>query len=217
MDTSHWGHCFGVVTIKDAHSKQVLWRKFIYRNERVSDYLEGVAFIEDSGFIIKGIVCDGIKGLAKSLEKYPVQYCQFHQVKYVRLKLTKHPESEAAQELLELCKFMFKTDKESFVGAFEEWLERHKDYLEERSLPDERGKTHYLHKPLRSAYLSIRRNMGRLWTWYDQIHLGIPNTNNGIEALFTDLKSKLRAHSGLTVGNREQFIDEYFGRSFLRR
>lgn len=70
-----------------------------------------------------------------------------------------------------------------------------------------------MHKPLRSAYNSLRRNMDRLWTWYDRIDLGIPNTNNGIEALFTDLKSKLRVHNGLTLKHREQFIDEYFARS----
>ena len=57
MDTTYWGHNFGVVTIKDAHRKNVLWRKFIYRNERIADYLEGVKYLEDSGFEIKGVVC----------------------------------------------------------------------------------------------------------------------------------------------------------------
>lgn len=116
MDTSYWGHDFGVVTIKDAHGKRVLWRKFIYRNERIAGYLEGVEYLERNGFTIRGVVCDGLKGLANSLEGRPVQYCQFHQVKYVRLKLTKHPENQAGKDLLELCGFMFRTDRESFVG-----------------------------------------------------------------------------------------------------
>ena len=37
---------------------------------------------------------------------------------------------------------------------------------------------------LRSAYLSIRRNMKRLWTFYDYRDRVIPNTNNGLEAIF---------------------------------
>lgn len=213
MDATYWGHNFGVVTIKDAHRKNVLWRKFIYRNERIADYLEGVKYLEDNHFRIKGIVCDGLRGLIRSLERYPVQYCQFHQVKFVRLKLTKHPESEAGKELLDLCKLMFHTDKESFIGALDEWHARHCEYLFERSDPDEKGRTHYLHKRLRSAYLSLCRNMDNLWVWYDNMGLGIPNTNNGIEALFTDLKTKLRVHNGLSRKNREQFIDEYFAKT----
>lgn len=93
---------------------------------------------------------------------------------------------------------MFHTDKESFKGAFELWREKHNDYLSERSTPDEKGRTHYLHKRLRSAFLSVQRNMDSLWVWYDHKELNIPNTNNGIEALFTDLKTKLRVHNGLS-------------------
>lgn len=212
MDSSYWGSKFGLVAIKDAQRKHVLWRKFIYRHERVSDYLEGVEYLEKNGYAIKGIVCDGMRGLIKALSRYPVQYCQFHQAKYVQIKLTKHPESKAGQELLKLCAFMFRTDKESFVGVFGEWYDRHSDYLNERSAPDAKGKTHYMHKPLRSAFLSVKRNMEHLWVWYDQIELGIPNTNNGIEAFFTDLKSKLRVHNGLALKNREKFIDEYLSR-----
>jgi len=38
----------------------------------------------------------------------------------------------------------------------------------------------------------------------------IPNTNNGLEGQFTDLKSKLRNHNGLSKKQRQLFIDEYF-------
>lgn len=67
MDTRYCGHDFGVVAIKDAHRKNVLWRKFIYRNERIADYLEGVKYLEDNELEIIGIVCDGLRGLIKSL------------------------------------------------------------------------------------------------------------------------------------------------------
>ena len=68
---------------------------------------------------------------------------------------------------------------------------------------------------LRSAYLSIKRNMPYLWTWYDNIDIGIPNTNNGLEGKFSDLKSKLRNHNGLSKEHRMVFIDEYFRATFL--
>ena len=67
----------------------------------------------------------------------------------------------------------------------------------------------YMRPRLRSAYLSIKRNMKRLWTFYDYKDKVIPNTNNGLEAVFADIKSKVRAHSGLTRKHRMKLIDEY--------
>ena len=59
---------------------------------------------------------------------------------------------------------------------------------------------------LRSAYLCIKRNMKRLWVFYDYKDRVIPNTNNGLEAVFSDIKSKVRVHSGLTRKHRMKLI-----------
>jgi hypothetical protein len=56
--------------------------------------------------------------------------------------------------------------------------------------------------------------MPYLWTFYDHMDIGIPNTNNGLEGQFTDLKTKLRNHSGLSKEHRKLFIDEYFKDGF---
>jgi hypothetical protein len=56
--------------------------------------------------------------------------------------------------------------------------------------------------------------MKYLWTFYDKAELGIPNTNNALEGLFTDLKTKLRNHNGLSKEHRKVFIDEYFKSTF---
>lgn len=47
-------------------------------------------------------------------------------------------------------------------------------------------------------YLNIRRNMKRLCTFYNYKDRGITNTNNGLEAVSADIKSKVRIHSKLT-------------------
>lgn len=49
--------------------------------------------------------------------------------------------------------------------------------------------------------------MKSLWTFYDYKDRGIPNTNNGLEAAFADIKSKVRVHSGLTREYRIKLID----------
>lgn len=214
MDATYRGKQFGVMVFKDALTKQVLWYKFLNKKETIKDYLEGIAYIEQH-YVIRGGVCDGLKGLINALDRYPIQYCQFHQVKTIRTYLTQHPESLAGKELLALTYMMKDTDKESFVGAFGEWCIRHDAFLKERSKPNKKGKTHYIHKRLRSAYLSLKRNMPYLWVWHDHIELGIPPTNNGIEAMFTDLKTHMRLHNGLNREHQKTFIEEYFRRTHL--
>ena len=210
------GWRFGVVVFKDARTGKVLWRKFIRQKETLADYQEGIGWLEKHRFVIEGVVCDGLRGMFQMLGKYLVQKCQFHQVKIVQKYLTRRPDLPASRELLELVRLMVHTDKESFVGAFEEWCERWADFLKERSRDPSTGKSHYTHRKLRSAYLSIKRNMPYLWTWYDHRGMDIPNTNNALEGMFTDLKSKLRNHNSLTKERRMKFIDEYFRATFRR-
>jgi hypothetical protein len=174
----------------------------------VADYQEGVAWLESKGFKIEGIVCDGLRGLFAVFSDYRVQMCQFHQVKIIQRYLTKQPALDASEELLGVIKLLAHTDKESFVGMFQQWETKWADFLKERAIDIKTNKTHYLHKRLRSAYLSIKRNMPYLWTWYDNLGtVEIPNTNNGLEGQFTDLKTKLRNHNGLSKAHRKIFID----------
>lgn len=208
MDTTYWGRNFGLMVIKDSIRKRILWRKYV-RHESIADYLEGVDFLETHGYRIWGIVCDGMRGLMQALSRYPVQMCQFHQIMIVRRYLTQDPDLEASRKLLALINGITTMEKESFVGAFEEWYDKYKDILNQRT-SDKRFKTPpYMRPKLRSAYLSIRRNMRWLWTFYDYTDRLIPNTNNGLEGIFSDIKSKVRVHSGIKRENRKKLIDEY--------
>ena len=198
MDTTYWGRNFGLMVIKDAYRNKLLWRKYV-RYETTADYLKGVNWLKEHGFRIYGVVIDGLRGLAEALRTYPVQHCQFHQMMTVRHYLTGNPDIEASRELLSLVSSMTRMDKESFIGAFDEWYVKYKDVLNER-VQDRRMKTPpYMRPRLRSAYLSIRRNMKRLWTFYDYKDRVIPNTNNGLEAVFADIKSKVRVRITLFV------------------
>jgi hypothetical protein len=209
IDTTYFGRNFGVVVFKDSRSKSVLWHKFV-RYETIADYAEGVDYLVSQGFTIDGIVCDGVRGIFQLFSDYNVQMCQYHQLRIVQRYLTKSPELPASIELLAITNLLSKTDKESFVGAFSDWYERWNDFLNERK-KDNAGKSYYVHKKLRSAYLSLKRNMQYLWTWYDKTELEIPNTNNALEGMFADLKNKLRNHPGVIKrkkkkGNRILFL-----------
>lgn len=134
----------------------------------------------------------------------------------VRRYLTQDPDLDASRDLLNLVNIITKTDKESFIGAFDEWHETYKDVLNER-VRDKRIKRRtppYMRPKLRSAYLSLKRNMPLLWTFYDHPETGLPNTNNGLEGLFSDLKSKIRVHSGIGREQRKKLLDEYIRRHY---
>ncbi|MBQ0087704.1 MAG: hypothetical protein KBS72_08495 [Bacteroidales bacterium] len=60
----------------------------------------------------------------------------------------------------------------------------------------------------------LKRNMPLLWTFYDHPETGLPNTNNGIEGMFSDLKTKVRVHSGICRDNRRKLLDEYIKRNY---
>ena len=215
MDTTYWGRSFGLMVIRDALRGNVLWHKYV-RHETVAQYVEGVNWLRSNGFRIYGAVIDGMKGLPQALKPVPVQMCQFHQMLIVRRYLTQDPEIEASRNLLELVNGMAVTDKESFIGAFNEWYDKYRDVVNER-VHDGRIKRRtppYMRPRLRSAYLSVKRNMPLLWTFYDHPETGLPNTNNALEGLFSDLKTKVRVHSGISREHREKLLDEYIRRHY---
>lgn len=209
MDASYWGWKFGVVVIKDHISGNVVWHKFIERKERIDDYAEGISFLEKEGYEIICVVSDGLKGLRGRLSGYRFQYCQFHQLQTIRRKLTDHPKLPASIELMEISKLLCHTDKESFVGVLNGWFVRWETFLKERTR-DGDGRSRYTHKNLRSAYLSLKRNMPYLWTYHDNCDLNIPNTNNGMESLFSWIKRKLKNHNGISLERRKMLISKLF-------
>ena len=215
MDTTYWGRRFGLMAIRDALRSKVLWRKYV-THETIADYMEGIHWLEKNHFKIYGVVIDGMKGLDKSLYPYPVQLCQFHQMLIVRRYITQDPDIEASKALLDLTNDITRMDKESFVGALDDWYEKYKDVVNER-VQDRRIKRKtppYMRPRLRSAYLSLKRNMPLLWTFYDHPEIGLPNTNNGIEGMFSDIKTKVRVHSGISRDNRKKLLDEYIKRNY---
>lgn len=215
LDTTYWGRNFGLMVIKDALRNKILWHKYV-RNETISQYIEGISWLKSNDFRIYGAVIDGMRGLAQALYPIPVQMCQFHQILITRRYLTQEPELDASIELLSLVKNITKMDKESFVGAFNDWSEKYQNVINER-IRDKRIKRHtppYMRPRLRSAYLSLRRNMNLLWTFYDRPETGLPNTNNALEGVFSDIKSKVRAHRGISKNNRRKLLDEYIMRHY---
>lgn len=207
MDTTYFGRVFGVMLFKDAYTGENLYKTYV-KIETNKEYLTGITHLIEQGFVVKGIVCDGRKGLLQLFGKIPIQMCNFHQVAIIRRYLTKKPKMQASKELWEHVLLLKDIDKESFEGGLDAWHLKWKAFLNEKKI-DTNGKNRYVHKKLRSAYRSLTTNLPWLFTWYDNMKLEIPNTTNAIDGHFSDLKNKLRNHNGLSEKRKKKFIDEF--------
>lgn len=208
MDTCYFGREYGVMVFRDEYSKKNLHWKFV-RHESLEEYISGIEWLKNEGWKIQGIVCDGKRGLFSAFGNMPVQMCQFHQMMIVTRYITKNPKTVASQELKELVDLLTQTDKESFAGGLNDWQIKWKDFISEKTYNEQnKRKWHYTHKRLRSAYNSLKNNLPYLFTWYDNMHLKIPNTINSLEGIFSNLKSKLRVHAGLIKDRKIKLINQ---------
>ena len=208
MDTTYWGTSFGMMLFKDAITKENLLKYYV-EYETNALYKRGIKELKSEGFEIVAIVCDGRRGLINSFSDIPVQMCQFHQSAIIRRYITKRPRLFASIELQNIVSMMKEMNKESFEGVLDLWYSRWKSFLDERTINEKTGKTHYTHKRLRSAYRSLQTNLPWLFTWNEHIDLKIPNTTNTLEGHFADLKNKLRNHNGLSPVRKMKFINGF--------
>jgi len=103
----------------------------------------------------------------------------------------------ATKKQKNLSKMQFSTHKEKW-----------KEFLKERTVNHETGKWFYTHKRLRSAYRSLKTNLPYLFTYQKYPKLNIPNTTNSLDGTFSNFKSLLRMHKGLTRARRYKVICE---------
>ena len=158
MDTTYWGRNFGLMLFKDAYSKEnLLW--YYVKSETNALYIKGINELKSKSFEVVAIVCDGRKGLVGAFKDIPVQLCQFHQVATIRRYITKNPKMRASIDLKLHVAMLKNTDKESFEGGLKIWFIKWENFLNERTINIETGKSYFIHKRLRSAYRSLNTNM----------------------------------------------------------
>ena len=211
MDTTYFGRKWGVMVLYDAISKRAL-SVLEVKNETIERYRQEVAALQERGVVIQSIICDGKSGLLGSFLDIPVQMCQFHQIKIIVRHLTRKPKSPAAQALRALSLILTESTQAAFEAALKRWYEQYAAFLNERSVNEETGRSHYTHKRLRTAYNSLKRHLPWLFTFEDFPALSIPNTTNLLEGKFGDMKRLLKCHHGLKKANKILFINDYFAK-----
>lgn len=211
-DTTFWGRSYGVCVFRSWTLKRNIWWNEV-PSEKVIHYHYGRKILEERGWRFTAAVIDGRRGLATVFKDIPVQVCHFHQLKIITRYLTRRPKTVAGAELRQLALTLSRTDEQTFTKALTEWEKRWQRFITEKTRPLGTNRWHYTHKNVRSAFLSLKRNLLNLFTYLRHPHLNIPNTTNTIDGYFASVKKKVAAHHGLRKDRRYKLISELLKRS----
>ena len=88
------------------------------------------------------------------------------------------------------------TTQNIFTKKLNEWYEKYKDFLAERTINPDTLKEAFTHQKLVSAYKSLRTNLPYLFTYKNHKEYKIHNTTNAIDGgVFSPMKKLLKIHS----------------------
>lgn len=206
MDTTYYKRTFGLMVWRDWYRRENVLREYVVY-ETVAAYKAGIAHLQEVGWVILGIVCDGRRGVLNGFSGIPTQMCHFHQTQIVQRYITQNPKLAASKELKEIVKWLSITDRESFTELLKRWREKWRLFLSEKTVDPITGGSHYTHRRLRSAYRSLKANLPYLYTYLDYPNRNIPNTTNSLEGTFSNIDTKLRVHHGLKKHRKTKVID----------
>ena len=129
-------------------------------------------------------------------------------MKTVTRYLTRRPETLAGQELRSITLKLARSNEKEFTKYLNDWYKHWKNFITLKTYVAGTKYWYYTHKNVRGAYKSLERNLPFLFTYQKYPKLGIPNTTNSLDGMFTQLKAKLSIHRGLRKDRRFKVISE---------
>lgn len=192
------------VVFRDPKRKENLWWKS-GKEETESMYREGRIYLESLGYEIASVTGDGFSGLRKGFFGIQFQMCLKHMKDIIQRGTTKNPVLEAGQVLLALSKTLHKTDKITFESRVKLYLERYRDFLNEKTTSLETGVSEFTHKDLRQAVMSLIKFLPYLFTYENDKN--IPRTSNSLEGHFSHIKDILSIHRGMSRPLKEKVLE----------
>jgi hypothetical protein len=136
--------------------------------------------------------------------------CHFHQKKTIQRYITMHPRLEAGKDLQKLMHSLTSTTQTIFTKNLNEWYEKYKDFLAEKTINYDTLQESFTHRKLVSAYKSLVTNLPYLFTYKNQKNILIHNTTNAIDGgVFSPMKKLLKIHNGFTKSLKLKMVDDY--------
>lgn len=209
-DTTFFGKTWGVCVFRAPHLKKNPWWTEVEK-EVMATYYYGRKILEDKGWTFTAAVVDGRRGMTTVFKDIPVQICQFHQMRMVTKYLTRRPETLSGQELRAIMLQLPRSKEKEFSKLLNRWKKDWNEILTDKTHILGTNRWYYTHKKVRSAYMSLERNLPYLFTYQRYPELHIPNTTNSLDGSFTHLKDKTNIHHGLRRDRRYKMIEEILG------
>ena len=189
------------------------------RRENYHEYMYCLSRLHELGYVVESVTSDKHGSLVSSVKtifpEIPHQYCTVHIQRRCQSLLTKNPETQAGKDLLEVVLFINRirthNDKEIFLRWLKRYEKRYQAFINQRTYsldPYSEKRWWYTHKNLRTAFRHLRSSTDNMFHYLNNPN--IPKDTNGLEVEFSHLKTKLRAHCGLTRERRARFIRWYW-------
>lgn len=193
-----------IIVFRDPKEKENLW--WVYGDtETQSLYRQGRDRLEQLGYTILSVTGDGFRGLRSAFFGIPFQMCHVHMERIVIRATTRNPKLMESQILLALIKTLFDTDAETFKRRFYLYIERYRDFLNERAVSDSTGTWWYVHDEVRRAVFSLQRLLPYLFTY--TAHDDIQRTTNSLEGHFRHVNEVTAVHCGLSKQQKMKVLD----------
>jgi uncharacterized protein YcbK (DUF882 family) len=121
-----------------------------------------------------------------------------------------HPRLEAGKDLQKIMYNLTSTTQTIFTKKLNEWHEKHKDFLAEKTINPDTMKESFTHQKLVSAYRSLKTNLPYLFTYKNYKEYKIHNTTNAIDGgVFSPMKKLLKIHNGFSKSLKLKMVDDY--------
>lgn len=200
------------------YRNQSIKRTLFYRQsdgEYYDEILEDLRAILSLGVKIESVTCDGkpaiLKAVRKADKNIVIQRCVVHIQLMSKIWLTQNPQSDAGRELLSITqKIHAITDHNSWghwVVSLVGWEQKYRDYLNQKTLKEDNGRSWYTHKMVRRSFITIRRALPNMFHYLDNPN--IPKSTNSLESFFGHLKQKISLHRGLSRSHFAKFLVWY--------
>lgn len=202
FDGTYFGRGYGLMIYR-ANGQNIYWQEI--ESEKIAVIKQHITDIYALGWRFSSFTIDGRSGVKKLLQTLypdaPIQMCIFHQKAIVRRKTTNTPKTDCGKEIKLLMQKILLLEEAEFTRNLNAIKEKYHDFLKERS-----SKKQFMHRTLRSALLSITKNLPFLFAYKKYPDLKIPHTTNSCDGSFAHWKQKVKIHRGLKKHRRTKMI-----------
>ena len=161
--------------------------------------------LETLGYTILSVTGDGFSGIKSAFHGIPYQMCHVHMERIVVRGTTRNPQTEAGQVLLALVRTLHQhTNSHLFHIRLNAYVERYRDFLNEKTTHPLSGNQSWTHEDLRQAVRCLLRHEKHLFTYEHDKQ--IPKTTNSLEGHFRHTKKLLHVHHGTSRRNTQRML-----------